>query len=206
MKLKGGLGMATNIVFILDESGSMNPLTDDTIGGFNSFLQDQQTLKDEAYVKVVLFNDKVSTLINNQEIHHVHPLTNRDYRPSGTTALLDAIGQSISEIDTSSWEYNHTRYIFVITTDGQENSSKEYNYDEIKKMIESKKEKGWEFIFLGANIDSFSVASSLGIGAHTTSNYDANPIGTQCMFNSVSTAVKSYRESGSVDKDWKAQL
>ena len=195
---------ATDIVFMLDASGSMYPLTEDTIGGFNSFLASQRALGGRAYLKVILFNDRSHTIINNDEIHSVNELTTKDYKTGGMTALLDAIGKAIQATEN---EPNvGSKHIFVITTDGMENSSKEYSYKTIRDLIEEKTKKGWEFIFLGANINSFEVGKSLGIKIETISNYTASPVGTQIMFNSVSKAVNNYRENGTVNKSWKAEL
>ena len=157
----------TELVFILDKSGSMSGLEKDTIGGFNSLIEKQKKEEGRAIVSTVLFNHEVEVIHDRVNLEDITLLTDKEYCVSGCTALLDAMGETISNVLTKqnrSKEDKPSKTMFVITTDGMENSSKEYTYKAIKKMIEKvKKENEWEFIFLGANIDAVSEASKFGI-------------------------------------------
>ena len=174
--MKKGL---TEVVFILDRSGSMCGLESDTIGGFNGMLEKQKKSGAEAYITTVLFDDKFEVLHGHKDIMDVKPLTEDDYYTRGCTALLDAVGRTISMIDRDC-----TKAVVTIITDGLENASREYALPQIKKMIDEKKEKGWEFIFLGANIDAVKTAGSMGIGANRSANYinDSKGVGTNFKF------------------------
>ena len=158
----------TELVFILDRSGSMSGLEADTIGGFNSLIKDQKKADGKAFVTTVLFDTEFIYVHDRADINTVPPMTERDYVPRGCTALLDAVGMTIKHISGihkySRPEDVPSKTIFVITTDGMENASREYNYSKVKSMIEKEQEKyGWEFIFLGANIDAAATAGSMGI-------------------------------------------
>lgn len=196
--------MNTHIIFIVDKSGSMYPLTKDTIGGFNSFLGEQRKLKDQAYLTTVLFNHNVKLLYKDIDVKYVRDMDEVDYIPEGTTALLDAIGKTLitakQELD------KENKVIIVIITDGYENSSTEYNNSTIKAMIEDCRKNGWEFIFLGANIDSFSVAGSIGITASGTVNYSSNAVGTQSAYDAITKSVVSYTQTGTVSPEWKRDV
>lgn len=201
----------TEIVFILDRSGSMGGLEGDTIGGYNSFLEKQQRQKGEARITTVLFDDKYELLHDRIDLQGVNPITANDYYVRGSTALLDAIGKSIHKIETaqknSKPEYRADNVIFVITTDGMENASREYSYGKIKTMIERKKSKhNWEFIFLGANIDAIEVAESFGIASNRVQNFHADTEGLACFFSVASDAVGSYRDRYCLSDDWGAEL
>ncbi|SOB90823.1 hypothetical protein SAMN05880501_101217 [Ureibacillus xyleni] len=192
----------TELVFILDRSGSMAGLEADTIGGYNSMLKKQKEAEGEAFVTTVLFNHDYETLHNRLDVNSVAPLTGKDYEVGGTTALLDAIGTTIHKIKGQSSE----QVLFVITTDGMENSSCEFNYQEIKKLIEQQKELGWQFIFLGANIDAIGTASDLGIDSDYAVEYHADEIGMQVNFSVVTETVLKYRKEGKIESSWKEEI
>lgn len=187
-----------NIVFLLDRSGSMHGLEKDTIGGYNSYIQSR--IKDNAYVTTVLFDDKYEFLNKNIPIKEVNSLTEKDYYTRGCTALLDAIGRSISYME----ELKKEKVIFIITTDGYENASTDYKKDQIKELIT--KHNNWEFVYIGADIDSYSEASSIGIKATNTANYKKSKKGISNLFASVSKLSKMYYEEDCINEDWKEDL
>ena len=201
----------TEIVFILDRSGSMSGLETDTIGGFNSMIEKQKKENGEALISTVLF-DNVSEVIHDRvPVQKVEPMTDRDYSVRGCTALLDAIGGAIHHIgNVHKYARNedvpeHT--LFVITTDGMENASRRYDSETVKKMIERQKEKyGWEFLFLGANIDAVETASQFGIGADCAVNYQCDSEGTALNYEVVSEAISSVRCSAPLSADWKTRI
>ena len=201
----------TELVFILDKSGSMSGLEADTIGGFNSMIDKQRKEPGKAFVSTVLFSDKSTVIHDRADLADVPKLTDKDYCVNGCTALLDAIGDSIKHI-RNIHKYarpedvpEHT--MFVITTDGMENASHRYDYDKIKKMIEKRKEKnGWEFLFIGANIDAISVAAKVGIGADRAANYKADGIGTQKVFAAMCAPMAKMRRNETVNDDWAEEL
>ena len=199
----------TEIVFILDQSGSMQPLTDDTIGGFNSYVEEQKKEPGEAYLTTVLFDDTYTILHDHINLKDVPSLTDHEYHPMGMTALMDAIGKTINNVGhrlaNTPEEERPSHVIFVITTDGYENASREFTRAQVKKMIEHQQEKySWQFLFLGAGIDAYKEASSIGIGGVHTMSVTANSIGTQNVYCSVSNASKSIRNSCSIaDEKWK---
>ncbi len=201
----------TELVFILDRSGSMSGLESDTIGGYNAMLKKQQAEPGEAIVTTVLFDDDYQLLHDRINIKGISPITEKDYYVRGCTALLDAIGKTINKIGNAqkhtSEEQWAAKVMLVITTDGMENASREYSYEKIRCMIERQKNKyGWEFIFLGANIDAFAVASQMGISRDRTANYHADSTGTQVNFMAVSEAVSEIRSRRTINKDWKANI
>ena len=199
----------TEIVFILDESGSMQPLTDDTIGGFNSYVEEQKKEPGEAYLTTVLFDDRYIILHDHINLKDVPSLTDHEYRPTGMTALMDAIGKTINNVGhrlaNTPEEERPSHVIFVITTDVYENASREFTRTQVKRMIEHQQEKySWQFLFLGAGIDAYKEASSIGIGGVHTMSVTADSIGTQNVYCSVSNASKSIRSSNSIaDEKWK---
>ena len=201
---------STELVFILDRSGSMSGLEQDTIGGFNSMIEKQKKQDGECFVSTVLFDHEVSTLHDRVPLADVRPMTNEDYFVRGCTALIDAIGMTVRHI-----EEVH-RYIrpedvpahtmFVITTDGLENASREYSADKVRKMIEDKKKDGWEFLFIGANIDAVQTAKHFGIGADRAVNYHADSIGTEKLYACVSEAVTDARSCKPVKSTWSRKI
>lgn len=206
--------MKTNIselVFILDKSGSMSGLESDTIGGYNAMLKKQQQQPGEAIVTTVLFDDNYELLHDRINIKGIRPITEKEYFVGGCTALLDAIGKTIHKIGNAQKhtgeEQRADKVMFVITTDGMENASKEYSYDKIKALVEHQKEKyGWEFIFLGANIDAIAAAASFGISANRAANYNADGVGTKLNYEAVSDAVSELRASRPIADSWKAKI
>ena len=199
----------TELVFVLDRSGSMAGLESDTVGGFNSLIKDQKNSEGKAFVTTVLFDTEFIYVHDRADISKVKPLTEKDYVPRGCTALLDAVGMTIQHIagihNYARPEDVPSKTIFVITTDGMENASREFRYDTVKKLIEKEQKKyGWEFIFLGANIDAAETAGSMGI-AHA-SNYKADGKGTKLMYGAVGRAVTCMRESAPLAADWNAEM
>lgn len=200
----------TEVVFILDRSGSMHSLTSDTIGGFNSLLQKQKEEKGECLVSTVLFNDKSFVLYDRLPIEEINDMNEKDYNASGCTALIDALGDAIKHIKTvhkyirEEDRPEHT--IFIITTDGLENASHKYSSDEIKKLVERQKEEGWEFVFLGANIDAVETAKHYGIDENRSTNYVSDSKGTMKNFEVLSSMLAEVREYGAIDEDWSAEI
>lgn len=196
----------TEMVFILDRSGSMQNLTSDTIGGFNSMIENQKNESGEAFVTTVLFDDSYEVLHDHVNINEIKPITNKEYYARGCTALLDAIGKTInsvgSRLSATSENERPDKVIFVITTDGMENSSIEFNKKTVKEMIEHQQDKySWTFMFLGANMDAVGEAASLGINTDFAKTYTASSIGTQSVYTSMTKAMSYAR---SVDFDTKA--
>jgi len=201
----------TEIVFILDRSGSMAGLEDDTIGGFNAMIQKQKSEEGEAYVSTVLFDNYTEVIHDRAGIQKIQPMTRKDYYVRGCTALLDAVGKSIRHIGNvhkyAREEDRPEKTLFVITTDGMENASREYTYEQVRKMIEHQKEKyGWEFLFLGANIDAAKEAARFGITEDRAANYHADSMGTAVIYEAVSEAVCNVRASRPMSKDWKRNI
>lgn len=206
--MKKGL---TEIVFIMDNSGSMGGLESDTIGGYNAFIEKQKKVEGEAFISTVLFNDRTKVIHDRVPLEKVTPMTEKEYRAGGCTALLDAVGGSIHHI-ANIYKYARKedvpeKTIFVITTDGLENSSTSYSYEDVKKMISKEQEKyGWEFIFLGANIDVTAEAEKIGIRAERAARYNYSKRGTKRNFDVLSCAVMSFREEKMLSDDWKAEI
>lgn len=201
----------TELVFILDKSGSMSGLESDTIGGYNAMLKKQQEEPGEAIVTTVLFDDNYTLLHDRININGIRPITEKEYMIGGSTALLDAVGKAIQKIVNvqrhTSEDQRADKVMFVITTDGLENASREYTYEKIKSTIEHQKEKhGWEFIFLGANIDAIATAAKFGIGADRAANYHADSQGTQLNYAAVSEAVSDLRSKKQITSRWKAGI
>ena len=187
----------TEIVFILDRSGSMAGLESDTIGGFNSMIEKQQKeLEGNALVSTILFDHESIVLHDRVPIAEVKPLTEKDYEVRGTTALLDAIGDAVKHIRNihkyARAEDRPQKTLFVITTDGMENASEKFSYRDIKELVGKQKESGWEFIFLGANIDAIEVAGHLGIDARRAVNYHADSRGTSELFSAVGNFASAF--------------
>ena len=201
----------TEIVFILDRSGSMSGLELDTIGGFNSLIRKQQKEDGEAYVSTVLFDDRTEVLHDRIDIRKVKPMTENEYYVRGCTALLDAIGGAIHHIGNvhkyAREEDRPEKTLFIITTDGMENASREYSYKKVRDMIQRKKDKyGWEFLFLGANIDAVAEAGRLGINADRAVNYECDSVGTEVNYRVLSEAVMKVRKKEALGNDWKAEI
>ena len=202
--------MLTEVVFILDESGSMYPLKDDTIGGFNSMLEKQRKIDGEVYVSTVLFSDRSKVIHDRIGIKEISDMKNEDYEPSGCTALLDALGDAIKHISTihkyARKEDVPDNTLFIIITDGMENASHRYNDKDVKKMIEEKKKKGWEFIFLAANIDAIETASTYGINKDMAAQYVNDSDGVTANFDALSDAIASVRTCSVTGKEWKKKI
>jgi uncharacterized protein YegL len=195
-------------VFILDKSGSMAGLEADTIGGFNAMLKKQQKAAGEALVTTVLFDHRYELLHDRMNVKGIFPLTEKDYEVGGTTALLDAIGFTIQKIvnvqKRTSEEERAEKVLFVVTTDGMENASKEFTADKIKNMVHHQKKKyEWDFLFLGANIDAISTAARFGIDEDHAVDYHADEIGTELNYEAVNEAVSSLRSGKKIDRNWK---
>ncbi|WHY75250.1 VWA domain-containing protein [Neobacillus sp. WH10] len=198
----------TELVFILDKSGSMAGLEADTIGGYNAMLMKQQKAEGEAFVTTVLFNHHYELLHDRINVKGISPITEEDYKVGGSTALLDAIGFTMQKIVNvqrkTSEDERADKVLFIITTDGMENASREYTMEKIKKMVQHQKEKyGWEFLFLGANIDAISTAAQFGIDEDFAVEYHADHIGTQLNYDAVNEAVINLRGGKKIDRSWK---
>ena len=201
----------TELVFILDRSGSMSGLEADTIGGFNSLIEKQRRQDGECCVSTILFDNDSQVLHDRVRLADVKPMTDRDYTVRGCTALLDALGGAIRHI-AHIHKYarpedvpEHT--VFVITTDGMENASRHYDAERVKRMIEHEKEKyGWEFLFLAANIDAVTTAKRFGIGADRAVNYHADRQGTEIIYDTVAEAVCSVRAARPLSADWSDRI
>ena len=192
----------TEVVFILDRSGSMRGLEADTIGGFNSMLQKQKREEGEALISTVLFDDRTEVIYDRVPVERVKEMTDKQYFVRGCTALLDALGGAIHHIANvhkyAREEDRPEKTLFIITTDGMENASRHYSCDKVKQMVEKEKEKyGWEFLFLGANMDAVSVAGRFGIGADRAIDYECDQAGTFLNYEMISGAVSAMRKCGS---------
>ena len=201
----------TELVFILDRSGSMSGLESDTVGGFNSMIEKQKKQNDPCYVSTVLFNDVSEVLYDRVKLGDVQKMNENQYYVRGCTALMDAIGGAIHHIG------NIHKYIrnedvpahtmFVIMTDGMENASRRYSSEQVKQMIERQKEKyGWEFLFIGANIDAVETAARYGIGADRAVNYNADEKGTRIVYDTVAEAVCNVRASRQLQAEWNKEI
>ena len=202
----------TEIVFILDRSGSMAGLEADTIGGFNAMIEKQRKEPGEAIVSTVLFDNECEVIHDRVPLDRVPALTEREYFVRGCTALLDAVGGAIHHIGNvhkyAREEDRPEKTLFVITTDGMENASRRFTYDRLKMMIERQKEKyGWEFLFLGANIDAAKEAARFGIGADRAANYHADSEGTNVIYETVSEAITQVRCCAApLSANWKQRV
>ncbi|MBQ6583177.1 MAG: VWA domain-containing protein [Mogibacterium sp.] len=200
----------TEMVFILDKSGSMYGMTEDTIGGFNAMIAKQKAEEGEALVSTVLFCDESIVLHDRVPVEKVPEMTEADYRASGCTALLDALGDAIHHIRNVHKyireEDRPDKTIFVITTDGLENASRRYDYDAVQKLIGRQKECGWEFLFLAANINAVETAASVGIGPDRAVDFHNDSIGVRKNYACVSDTISSYRACGEVEESWSAEI
>lgn len=200
--MKKGL---TEVVFILDRSGSMGGLETDTIGGFNAMIRKQKEEEGEALISTVLFDDRSEVLYDRVAVGKVEPMTEKQYYVRGCTALLDALGGAIHHIKNvqkyAREEDKPEKTLFIITTDGMENSSRQYKHAEVKRMVEKQQKKhGWEFLFLGANIDAIEVAGQFGISENRAINYESDHAGTALNYEVLSKAVSAFRASKSASK------
>lgn len=207
-KIKNGI---TELVFILDRSGSMSGLESDTIGGFNAMIEKQKKQDGECYVSTVLFDNVSEVLHDRMKLTDINPMTDKEYTVRGCTALIDAIGGAIHHIGNihkyARREDVPEHTVFVITTDGMENASRKYTSDKVKAMIERQKEQyGWEFLFIGANIDAVETAAQYGISKDRAVNYNADEVGTKILYETVSKAVCDVRYSLSIDDEWSKDI
>lgn len=201
----------TELIFILDRSGSMGGLESDTIGGYNAMLKKQMEAEGSAYITTVLFDDEYELLHDRINLKGVKPITEKEYFVRGTTALLDAFGKSIQKIvnvqRNTSDDEKAEKVLFVITTDGLENASREYSYTKVRAMIEKQKSRyGWEFIFLGANIDAVSEAEKFGIDSSRAAQFHNDKDGIELNYKVVSEAICELRSSKTISQDWKREI
>ena len=207
----------TEIVFILDRSGSMGGLEADTIGGYNSLIKKQKNKEGNVIISTILFDDVQEVLHDREDLTKIKPITDREYYVRGCTALLDAIGGAIHHIGNihkyAREEDRPEKTLFIITTDGMENSSQRYSYEKVKRMVERQKEKyGWEFLFLGANMDAIEVAGRFGIEANRAVNYECDSKGTALNYQVLNETVSMVRASRPyelrrvLDKNWKKDI
>ena len=201
----------TELVFILDRSGSMAGLEGDTIGGFNAMIEKQRGEPGEAVISTVLFDNETEVIHDRVSLDRVPALTEKEYDVRGCTALLDAVGGAIHHIGNvhkyAREEDRPEKTLFVITTDGLENASRRYTYEKVRAMLERQREKyGWEFLFLGANIDAAREAARFGIRADCAADYHADSIGTEAVYESVCEAVCQVRRSAPLAADWKRKI
>ena len=195
------------IVFILDRSGSMAGLEQDTIDGFNGLIEKQKQEASSARVSLILFDDRTEVILDRVPIEDIGSLSEEEYYVRGSTALWDAVGRSVLHIarvhQKMKAENRPEKTLFIITTDGMENSSVEYSLDQVKQLIERQKERDhWEFLFLGANIDAVQTAGSMGIGASRAVNFHADKPGMRKNFGILAKAMKLYEESEELDENW----
>ena len=193
--MKKGL---VEMVFILDRSGSMRGLEADTVGGFNSLIEKQKQASGEALVSLVLFDDQCEVIHHRRVIASLEPLTKETYYVRGSTALVDAVGRGIEKIKHVHRQLGSDntpeKTMFIITTDGQENASKQYNTHQLKRLISEQQEKfGWEFLFLGANMDAFATAMDLGIQRNRAANFQASEEGIKKKFSAVNETISRFR-------------
>ena len=201
----------TELVFILDRSGSMAGLEKDTIGGFNSLIEKQRKEPGTAVVSTVLFDNESEVIHDRLPLESIPPMTDKEYYVRGCTALLDAVGGAIHHIGNvhkyARREDVPDKTLFVITTDGMENASRRYDYERVRKMIQRQKERyGWEFIFLGANIDAAAEAKRFGIAPERAANYHCDEAGTALNYEVISDVVCAVRMGVDIDEDWKARI
>ena len=200
----------TELVFILDQSGSMSGLESDTIGGFNSLIDKQREDDGDVVVTTVLFNDEMNIIHDRVDISEVKKMTKKDYCPKNCTALLDAVGNTIQRISKKHKELKEeflpSKTMVIITTDGLENASSEYTYPKVKKLIDKQTELGWEFIFLGANIDSVKEAYALGISADRAVNYKCDEEGVNLNYEALDDAIKMVKSEKCLNSNWRKKI
>ncbi|MDR1623190.1 MAG: VWA domain-containing protein [Synergistaceae bacterium] len=201
----------TELVFILDRSGSMGGLESDTIGGFNSMLDKQRLESGDCRLTTVLFDHEYEVLHDRIDLKAVSPMTEEEYFVRGSTALLDAVGKTIHKIDSvqerTAEEYRAEKVLFIITTDGMENASRKYTYEKIKSMVERRREKcGWEFIFLGADIDAVETGGRLGIARTRARKYRKDGEGVHKNYHALNEVVREFRGGALISEDWGAEI
>jgi len=200
----------TELVFILDRSGSMGGLESDTVGGFNAMLRKQKEGEGKALVTTVLFDNGQQRLHDRLPLEEVPPMTGEDYAVGGCTALLDAIGDTVTHIAEihryARPEDVPARTLFAITTDGMENASRRWSGPEVKRLIQQKKELGWEFLFIGANIDAVAAAATVGIASDRAVNYRADKKGTRVVYDNLAKVVASARAAVPLQADWAEEI
>ncbi len=205
--MKKGL---TEVVFILDKSGSMSGLESDTIGGFNAMLEKQKKTEGEALISTIEFNGTSTVIHDRLPVQDVKPMTSEDYEVGGNTALIDAIGGAVSHIETVHRYIREEdcpeKTIFIITTDGMENASHQYSSQDVKKKIEEKTKDGWEFLFLGANIDAVETAKKFGIREDRAANYNCDSEGTNLNFCAMAEAITTVRRGKKLESSWKKSI
>lgn len=202
---------STELVFILDKSGSMSGLEADTIGGFNAMLEKQKLANDPCLITTALFDNHYELLHDRTDIRAVQPITNKEYYVGGSTALLDALGRTIHKVINAhkhmAKEFRPNKVLFVVITDGEENASREYGLEAIRQLIKTQRDKwGWEFIFLGANIDAVKTAADYGIAPDRAQNFHADKKGMEVNFRVMSEAVTSYRENSNLSETWDKEI
>lgn len=201
----------TELVFILDRSGSMSGLEGDTIGGFNAMIEKQKKEEGEVLVSTVLFDNESEVIHDRVKLSEIPKMTEKDYYVRGCTALIDAIGCAIHHIGNihkyARKEDVPAHTMFVITTDGQENASHIYSSDKVKKMVKQQQEKyGWEFLFIGANIDAVETASNFGIHKSRAVNYNADKEGTRVLYDTICAPIMAMRKNQAISDDWGARI
>ena len=198
----------TELVFVVDESGSMCGLESDTIGGVNGVLGRNRQAGGTCMVTLVCFSNESRTVVDREDLAQVADLTKRDYQPGGCTALLDALGGTIEHIGRVQryvpLGHKASHVLFVVVTDGLENASRRYGYPQVRRLVQAKREEGWEFLFLGANIDEAAEADRLGIDPACASAYVSDAAGTAVAYGAVAEASVDFREAGAVPKGWRA--
>lgn len=197
--------MKTEVLFILDRSGSMSGLEKDTVGGYNSLITKQREVEGDVRSSTLLFDHDLEWVHDRTSIHEVRALTEKEYYVRGTTALLDAIGYGIQKMKTIQ-KNEDVKVLVVITTDGMENASKEYTTKSVQQLISAQTALGWEFLFLGANIDAVATAQQFGIHRDYAVNYHADAKGTELNFASINEAVSSVRSGKKITREWKKQV
>lgn len=197
--------MKTEVLFILDRSGSMSGLEKDTVGGYNGLITKQREVEGDVRISTLLFDHDLEWLHDRTSIHEVRALTEKEYYVRGTTALLDAIGYGIQKMKTIQ-KNEDVKVLVVITTDGMENASKEYTTKSVQQLISTQTALGWEFLFLGANIDAVATAQQFGIHRDYAVNYHADAKGTELNFASINEAVSSVRSGKKITREWKKQV
>lgn len=199
------------LVFILDRSGSMGGLENDTIGGFNAFIQRQRTEAGEVTLSTLLFDNQIEVLHDRMSLNALSPLTEKDYSVRGSTALLDAMGYGIQKIiqvqRMSKVKHKADKVLFVITTDGMENASREYSVEQIRQLIETQeRDHHWEFVFLGANIDALATARSFGIKDHNAVQYHNDAHGIDLNFKNITNKMSAIKNNASASDAWKKEI